>query len=113
MCSILEDLGAADLLDVSNLLGAERLVRKLQLIEHFWDEKQRAQETVQAKMPHEEVSAFMGGIGGGARPSSMVCPALLDQVGKELERVGNIKKNARKLREESKGTKGPKEDGKK
>ena len=104
LSTILEDLATTDQVDVCNLLGAERLVRKLQMIEHFWDERQREQDVTQQKMPMEEVNAFMGGVGAGARPSSMVCPTMMDHIGKELERVGNIKKNARKLREESKGT---------
>ena len=32
----------------------------------------------------------------------MICPELLDQVAKDLERISGIKKNARKLREEQK-----------
>ena len=75
--------------------------------------QQREQETVQARLPREEVSFVMDGIGGGARPSSTVCPALPDQVGEGLERVGNIKMNTREMREEARGTKGPKEDNQK
>ena len=43
----------------------------------------------------------------------MVCPELMDQVAKELERVSGIKKNARKLREEQAALKkSPKGGGK-
>jgi hypothetical protein len=48
------------------------------------------------RVPAEEARAFTG----GGRPSSMVAPELLEHVSKELERVGGIKRNARKLREE-------------
>jgi hypothetical protein len=102
LSTILVDLAATDQVDVVNILGAERLVRKLQLIEYFWDERQREQDANQLKMPPEEISAFMGGTGSAARPSSMVCPSMMDHIGRELERISNIKKNARKLREETK-----------
>ncbi|CAK0904148.1 unnamed protein product [Prorocentrum cordatum] len=105
---VLEDLATHDEVNVANLLGAERLLRKMQLIEHFWDEKQRGQDAGQLKLPVEEVSAFMGGTGPSSRPSSMARPALLGVVGKELERISQIKKNARKLREEAKAAAGPK-----
>ena len=108
---MLEDLATHDEVNVANLLGVERLLRKMQLIEHFWDEKQREQDAGQMKLPLGEVTAFMGGTGPSSRPSSMVCPSLLDVVGKELERVSQIKKNARKLREEAKAAAGPKSSG--
>ena len=94
-----------------NLLGVERLLRKMQLIEHFWEEKQREQDASQQKMPQEEITAFLGGTGASSRPSSMVCPALLDVVSKELERISQMKKNARKLREEAKAASGAKAGG--
>ncbi|CAK0811004.1 unnamed protein product [Prorocentrum cordatum] len=111
LSTVLEDLATHDEVNVTNLLGAERLQRKMQLIEHFWDEKQREQDAGQLKLPVEEVSAFMGGTGPSSRPSSMACPALRDVVGKELERISQIKKNARKLREEAKAAAGPKASG--
>ena len=43
--------------------------------------QQREQETVQARLPREEVSFVMDGIGGGARPSPTGCPALPDPGG--------------------------------
>ncbi|CAK0873437.1 unnamed protein product [Prorocentrum cordatum] len=62
---------------------------------------------------HDEVSVtnLLGASNGSSRPSSMACPALLDVVGKELERNSQIKKNARKLREEAKAAAGPKAGG--
>ncbi len=50
-------------------------------------------------MPRDERQAFLG----GGRPASMVCPALPDHVSKELERVSNLTKKARSLREEDAG----------
>ena len=94
LSTILEDLCVTDALDTPNLLAAERLCRKLQMIEYFWDEKQREQDAAQQRMPVEEVNAFMGGTGSSARPSSMVCLTMIDHISKELERVGNIKRNA-------------------
>ena len=111
LSTVLEDLASIDEVNVSNLVGVERLLRKLQMIEHFWEEKQREQDSSQTKLPQEEVSAFMGGTGSASRPSSMVCPALLDVVGMELERVSQLKKNARKLREEAKAAPGAKAGG--
>ncbi|CAK0849262.1 unnamed protein product [Prorocentrum cordatum] len=111
LSTVLEDVATHDEVNVTNLLGAERLLGKMQLIEHFWDEKQRGQDAGQLKLPVEEVSAFMGGTGPSSRPSSMARPALLDVVGKELERISQIKKNARKLREEAKAAAGPKAGG--
>ena len=102
LATILEDMATTDQLDIANLLGAERLVRKMQMIEYFWEEKQREQDAQQQRMPTEEVNAFTGGVGAAARPSSTICPTMMDHISKELERVGNIKKNARKLREETK-----------
>ena len=92
----IEAFGTTDLLDCANLAGAEIMYRKLQLVEHFWDDRALESAAAGAKMPPEEVQAFMG----GGRTPSMVAPALLDYVSKELERVSGIKKNARKLREE-------------
>ncbi|CAK0815232.1 unnamed protein product, partial [Prorocentrum cordatum] len=111
LSTVLEDLATHDEVNVTNLLGVERMLRKMQLIEHIWDEKQREQDSGQLELPVEEVSAFMGGTGLSSRPSSMACPALLDVVGKELERISQIKKNARKLREEAKAAAGPKASG--
>ena len=108
----MEDLATHDEVNIVNLLGVERVFRNMQLVEHFWEEKQREQDATQQKMPQEEVSAFMGGTGAASRPSSMVCPALLDVVSKELERVSQMKKNARKLREEAKAAAGAKAGGK-
>jgi len=101
LAMILEDLAGQDCLDVTNLVGAERLVRKMQMIEYFWEDKQREKESEHSRLPPEEVAAFMGGSGLSSRPASMICPAVLDYISKELERVSNIKKNARKLREET------------
>ncbi|CAK0816771.1 unnamed protein product [Prorocentrum cordatum] len=111
LSTALEDLATHDEVNLTNLLGAERLLRKMQLIEHFWDEKQRAQDAGQLKLPVEEVSAFVGGTGPSSRPSSMARPALLGAVGKELERISLTKKNARKLREEAKAAARPKAGG--
>ncbi|CAK0883562.1 unnamed protein product, partial [Prorocentrum cordatum] len=103
---VLEDLATIDEVSVANLVGVERLVRKMQLIEHFWEEKQRGHDTAQQRLPQEEISALMGGTGATSRPGSMVCPALLGVVRKELERVSQLKKNARELWEEAKAASG-------
>ena len=96
LSKIVETLGTVDQLDLYNLAGVEIAYRKLQLIEYYWDERRQEQQQANAKMPLDEVQAFLG----GGRAASMVCPELLDHVSKELERVAGIKKNARKLREE-------------
>ncbi|CAK0820686.1 unnamed protein product [Prorocentrum cordatum] len=102
------DLATIDEVNVANLVGAERSVQQMQLIEHFLEERQRGQDSAQQRLPQEEISAFMG---ASSRPSSMVCPALLDAVGKELERASQLKKNARELREEAKAAPGAKAGG--
>jgi hypothetical protein len=110
LATIIEDLGCWDQLDLTNLLGIERAFRKMQMIEHHYDERQRDKYD-NGRMPPEEMEAFMGGPLGG-RPVSMVCPVVLDDIAKQLERVAGIKKNARKLREEAKNDKPPKGGGK-
>ena len=97
LSEIVEALGMFDQGDISNLLGAEVAYRKMQLVEHFWDEKAMDQAAANSRLPVDETQAFVG----GGRPASMVCPALLDHVSKELERVSGIKKKTRKLREEA------------
>jgi len=97
LSEVVEVMGCFDQGDVSNLAAMEVAYRKLQLIEHFWDEKSLDQAAQNARVPVDEVHAFVG----GGRPSSMVCPSLLDYVSRELERISGIKKNARKLREEA------------
>ena len=82
------------------MMGCKRLFRKTQLIEHPYDERSRDKYDPN-RMPPEEADAFMGGH-LGARPVSMVCPSLMDDISKQLERISGIKKNARKLREEAK-----------
>ena len=109
LCTILEDLACWDQVDLTNLLGVERAFRRLQMIEHHYDERQRDKHD-EGRMPPEEVDAFMGGPLGG-RPVSMVCPQVLDDIAKQLERVAGIKKNARKLREETKPNQPPKKGG--
>ncbi|CAK0888695.1 unnamed protein product, partial [Prorocentrum cordatum] len=93
---MVEAMGASDHLDVFNLASAEICHRKLQLIEHYWDDRGAEQQQNNSKIPLEESQAFMG----GARAPSMARPELLETVSKELERISSIKKNARKLREE-------------
>ena len=85
-----EMLGTFDQLDIYNVAGIEMLVRKMQLVEHYWDDR-RADGAADARLPMDELHAFMG----GGRSPPMVCLALLDVVSKELERVYSIKKNAR------------------
>ncbi|CAK0806316.1 unnamed protein product, partial [Prorocentrum cordatum] len=99
---MIEAMGSADHLDVYNLASAELGYRKLQLIEHYWDDRSAEQQQHNMRMPLEEAFAFMG----GSRSPSMARPELLDSVSKELERIHSIKKNARKLREEQKANKG-------
>ena len=89
----------------------EKYPRGLCLIinnEHFYDEKDGDGPGVRVRQPLEEARA----LAGGGRPTSMVCPELLEHVSKELERISNLKKNARKLWEEQaalrKGDKGAK-----
>jgi hypothetical protein len=96
LSKIAEFLGSYDQYDLANSAGCELLFRKLQLIEYYYDEKDLDTMNSNPRLPAEEARAFTG----GGRPSSMVAPELLEHVSKELERVGGIKKNARKLREE-------------
>ena len=97
LCQGIEAFGAYDQVDLANLAGIEHAYRKLQLIEHFWEERGNDQAAKDSRLPPEEMTAFAG----GARPAAMICPELLDHVSKELERISGIKKNARKLREEA------------
>ena len=115
LCRAVEYLGTVDQMNMPDSVSTEFLFRKLQLIEHYYDERDASSVDNNTKQPIEEVRAFVG----GARPTSMVCPALLDHVSKELEKISAIKKNHRKLREEqaairaaakSKGGKGAKDD---
>jgi hypothetical protein len=96
LSKIAEFLGTYDQYDLANSAGVELLFRKMQLIEYYYDEKDLDTMNQNPRLPAEEARAFTG----GGRPSSMVAPELLEHVSKELERVGGIKKNARKLREE-------------
>ncbi|CAK0809423.1 unnamed protein product, partial [Prorocentrum cordatum] len=96
LSKVVEMFGTVGQLDLYNLAGVEVAYRKLQLIEYYWDERRQEQQQANAKMPLDEVQAFLG----GGRAASMECPELLEQVSKELERIAGIKKNARKLREE-------------
>jgi len=96
LAKIAEYMGTYDQLDLRNLASAEYLFRKMQMVEHYYDEKDLDNFSGNPKLPAEEARAFVG----GGRPVSMVAPELLDYVSKELERVSGIKKNARKLREE-------------
>ena len=86
LCAILEDTTVVDQLGAPNLLCAERLVRGIQLIEHFWED-QRARQ----------------GWAASARPFSMVCPTAMDQISRELEQLGDIRNNAWRLREDFTG----------
>ena len=81
---------------VFNLASAEIGCRKLQLIEHYGDDRSAEERQRNLKMPLEETQAFMG----GARTPSMVRSEPLENVSKEMERISGIKKNARELREE-------------
>eukprot|EP00974_Lingulodinium_polyedra_P022349 2156635-Lingulodinium_polyedra.AAC.1 len=65
----MEDLVLWDQVDASNLLGTERILRKMQMIEHHYDERSR-DKVDQNRMAPEEADAFMGGH-LGARPVSM------------------------------------------
>lgn len=98
LCRMAEHMGTCDQYDLANSASAELLFRKLQLIEHFYDERD-VDQAMQAnsKVPPEEMRAFVG----GGRPASMVSPDLLEHVSRELERIASIKKNSRKLREEN------------
>ena len=105
---IIEYLGTYDQVDLANNAGVEFLFRKMQLIEYYYDEKDLDTMNQNPRLPAEEARAFTG----GGRPSSMVAPELLEHVSKELERIGGIKKNARKLREEQAALKNARPDKK-
>eukprot|EP00959_Pyramimonas_sp_CCMP1952_P339517 7110541-Pyramimonas_sp.AAC.1 len=62
-----EAMGVSDHLDVFNLASAEIGYRKLQLIEHYWDDRSAEQQQNNSNTPLEESQAFMG----GARAPSM------------------------------------------
>ena len=61
LARILKLLLAYDQCDITNLAAAEQLVRKLQLIEHFYDERDIDNVNQNAKLPLDEVRAFIGG----------------------------------------------------
>ena len=94
LSQVVECLGRRDQCDVCNLLGAEIAYRHIQLVEHYYDE--RDAKHAQSRATTDEPEAFMG----INRSASMVFPSLRDRVSIELERVIGIKKNARKLRGE-------------
>jgi hypothetical protein len=77
-------------------VSCEPFFRTLQLIEYFYDEEDPDSMNQDTRLSVEEARA----VTGGGRPSPMVAPVILEHVSKELERVGGIEKNARKLREE-------------
>ena len=108
LSKVLDTMGSFDQVNLGNIAGCELMFRHLQLIEHYYGEKDVDTRIMAGRQPIEEVRSFMG----GSRSSSMVCPALLDTLSKDLERIGGIKKNARKLREEAAAAGHKKKNGK-
>jgi hypothetical protein len=80
----------------------------MQMIEYFHDDSAAEARPGDDRIPIDEFRAFTG----GGRPNSVVDPALMDQVTKELDRIGVYKKNARKLREEKAAEKSKKNNPK-
>lgn len=83
LATIPEDLMCAVGLDLTNLVGAERIFRKMQMLEHHYEERYRDKYDSN-RMPQEEVDASMGGHVGN-RPVAMVCPLLIDDISRPAD----------------------------
>ena len=90
---VLQTLLTYDQLDVSNLAGAELVVRSIQRIE------EKHKYKLQASDETGEGALFMGAM-GGARAGSVVSPKLTEWVGSELQKEAAVAKERRKAREE-------------
>ena len=110
-CRVLELAGTYDHLDVSNLACLELLLREVQKIEHHnrcmedghhsgkggKGQGSRAAYARSGAVFHQD--AVFSGL-SRAKGEIMCSPALLDFVGKELERDTNVQKQLRKTEDE-------------
>ena len=92
-CKVLQSLMVYDQLDVTNLAGAELIVRAIQRIEekHKWK--------LSSAEDAGEGSLFMGA-SGGSRAGSVVSPKLTEWIGTEMQKEALVAKERRKAREE-------------
>ena len=81
-----------DQLDVTNLAGAELVVRAIQRIEEKHKFKLASAEDA------GEGSLFMGAV-GGQRLGSVVSPKLTEWIGTEMQKEAMVAKERRKARE--------------
>ena len=96
--------GEYDQCDLPNLMGLEVIIRRCQVIEYHYEKKRAASAAKgsgnQQGLTRDEASYFskvhrMAG-------EAMICPELVEWVGKELGRDVEVQKQMRKAREEAK-----------
>ena len=107
---IIDRLGRFDGLDLANLSGVELACRRLQLIEYVYSdrgpgggkaagkgEKKKEDPSGPSSLSYEATI-----FGGGHKEygDTMVAPALLEYVAKEVESEASVMKQVRKAREE-------------
>ncbi|CAE7247208.1 unnamed protein product [Symbiodinium sp. CCMP2592] len=92
-CKVLHTFMTYDQVDVTNLAGAELIVRAIQRIEerHKWK--------LAAAEDSGEGALFMGA-NAGSRVGSIVSPKLTEWIGTEMQREALVAKERRKAREE-------------
>eukprot|EP00435_Cladocopium_sp_Y103_P047592 s239_g14.t1 len=90
---VLQTLMTYDQVDVTNLAGAEMIVRALQRIEEKHKFKLSSVDDA------GEGALFMGSQ-SGARTGSIVCPKLTEWIGSEMQKEAMVAKERRKAREE-------------
>ena len=96
---VLKALLQQDQLDVTNIIGAELLFRRLQVIEYCYSDrlKDKLASSTGGKLSWEEQAAF----GAAARTESrlMICPKLIEEARKETEKEAGLAKALGKARE--------------
>ena len=100
--------GCMDQVDILNLACFEYLLRRAQLVEYYYHDLEQAAEEKSAGAsdkkpkshgpPQSEVRLFTGT--NYTHHDAMICPELLEWIGKQLERQSQIQKQSRKAREE-------------
>ena len=120
----LETLGSYDSLDLPNVAGIEALMREVQVVEYAYakhdsfsgssaegadaaggkNKKGRGRGRGGAAGAFGYLDEFTAFRGQRETGDAMVCPTLVEWVGKQVERDANILKQVRKAREERAGT---------
>ena len=107
LMKIIDRLGRYDGLDLANLSGVELACRRLQLIEYVYSDRgpgggKAAGKGEKKKDDLSSLSYEATIFGGGHKEygDTMVAPALLEYVAKEVESEASVMKQVRKAREE-------------